>query len=319
MSIRELWDTIVLRDILGYIFPGAVTLFALTLLVAGFEWTTLHKLVADIAGFIELDCLYQENWVRWRPWLVAAVFLPLSYVVGHVQIRIIEHFERRQPWNLGGLALKFLEEDKMGLDYCDAALELLGPKQEHRFEEDPLMMWIREAKKQRDEERKNKGGEERQKEAENLWRLCDRYVLKNDPHTHAMFMGRYYVLAVLFSNLGVSTVLLSACVLVLVFPAHVRIPAALVEVAVALSTLWLVHGQWPKLTEQFAGVFPIWFRLVMAGFLIVGVVLLSNWHHVCGVAVSLISGGAFLVHRSGYFRRRFVECTFPIFYALTVP
>ena len=39
MNIRELWDTVVLRDILGYTVPGAVILFALGLLAMGLFWT----------------------------------------------------------------------------------------------------------------------------------------------------------------------------------------------------------------------------------------------------------------------------------------
>jgi hypothetical protein len=47
VNVREWWDTIVLRDVLGYLFPGAMTLFALMLLAANLQWKTSHELVYD--------------------------------------------------------------------------------------------------------------------------------------------------------------------------------------------------------------------------------------------------------------------------------
>ena len=97
--------------------------------------------------------------------------------------------------------------------------------------------------------------------AQYLFLLCDRYVLYKDRDLHSMFMGRYYVLAVLFTNLGLSSIMVALASLVV-------LPEA--------SSLGFIS---------------------------------------CAVGVPAVFGLA-LLSRSRYFRGRFVECTFPIFYAM---
>jgi hypothetical protein len=176
-GISELWQTVVLRDILGYVVPGAVTLFAAALLIVGAGCTIPHVLI-DLV--VEFGALSEAHWLSWHPWLVIASVVPLSFVVGHLQGELVAFLGEHcvPPWNLGELALKFLAKDaEVGGEYGTAALKLLGgaygkvdlqaesAKRGGRFRE--LSCWLVQAAG-RSSERENLR-EEAKKQARDLW------------------------------------------------------------------------------------------------------------------------------------------------------
>ena len=66
MRISDFWEAVVLRDVLGYMAPGAVTLVALALLLTGFGSIGSIAIIRGLGRSL---------------WLLAAVAVPLSYVV----------------------------------------------------------------------------------------------------------------------------------------------------------------------------------------------------------------------------------------------
>jgi len=258
MNLRDLWDNVVLRDILGYIVPGLVTLFAIALLVGHIAGTSLLEMVVQMAQSAGLGFLEGEHWLPWRPWLLWGLLVPLGYVLGHLQMWVADPFEaRNRLCSNGMLALRFLQENgAMGVEYCRLARQTM--KVDH-FEKlcDSLGRTDRSSSQSGEDAT---GKQKWESTAGDLWRLCDRFVLVKNPNLHGMFMGRYYVLAVLFSNLGISGILLAICLLV---------------------SEWCL-GPMPALVGGLS----------------------------CATFAGLMLG------RSMYFRKRFIECTFPIFYAI---
>jgi hypothetical protein len=297
-SIRDFWDTVVLRDVLGYIVPGAVTLLALGLLLLPLLVVPLAPRVSrfEMAAVLRSLLGSHKPWICSYLWLVAAIVIPLCFVIGHIQGQLVAFLgEKRcfRRWNLGFLALSFLKEDvKAGGKYTEAALEVLeGTDREiglknlcarHGDKWEALCCCLKQV-------RSNSGKGDRvqkaKEQARDLWYLCNHYVLNGSPHLHAMWIGRYYVLAVLFSNLLVSFFLLAVSVLLFLscFGSH------LINTGAHLR--WLASQ--PVAVLRFVG-------LLVA--LIVGMV----WMYALWVC-------------SWQFHQAYVERTFPIFYVLSRP
>jgi hypothetical protein len=255
MNLRDLWDNVVLRDILGYIVPGLVTLFAIALPVAYIARTSLLEIVVQMARSAGLGFLEGEHWLAWRPWLLWATLLPLAFVLGHLQAWGASFLEAKvRCWNHGRLSLRFLRDSgAMGYEYCKAAHREMPVEDFRRLCE--LLQPTGSGSESPDDDPKRS-----ERTAADLWRLCDRFVLVKNPNLHGMFMGRYYVLLVLFLNLGISSILLAICL---------------------LASKWCVAPM-PAL--------------------------------IGGLACATF--GVLMLARSTYFRKRFIECTFPIFYAI---
>ncbi len=320
-SVRDLWDTVVLRDVLGYVVPGAVTLLVVGLLLLALLVLPLAPRAPHyaIAGVLSPLLMSHRPLVCSYPWLIAAVVIPLCFVIGHVQGQLVaflgDHCVRW--WNLGALALDFLTEDaKRGGDHADAALRVLAgidggaqllarcAEKKGRFKE--LCCCLKQA---RLDGKKNRCAEEAQatekkaeceqaarEQARDLWYLCNHYVLNESPRLHAMWIGRYYVLAILFSNLFLSFVLplllLPTVGLLLLLPA----------VSLLLLRLWsepdsIVNASsqvWPVASHALA---------ILSVFGLVAAVIAIIW--MCSLLLC-----------SREFHRAYVERTFPIFYVL---
>ena len=258
MNLRDLWDNVILRDILGYIVPGLVTLFAIAVLLEGISGTTLPQWVTIAATKAGLGFLDAEGWTSRRPWVAASLVVPLAYTLGHLQAWIADYPEKQgQPWFTGSIALEHLQDNRLALAYYCAATRIFPSARSEDLRQSLLTGLDYNA---------NSAAADA---AKGLFLLCDRYVLYKDRDLHSMFMGRYYILAVLFTNLGISSVLLGISLLGAAARFLRRAP---LEAGTALALL-----------------------LVLSMLIAVGVLLLL---------------------RSRYFRGRFVECTFPIFYAI---
>jgi len=324
MNLRDLWDNVVLRDILGYIVPGLVTLFAIALLVEGVTNWTLSDMVTLAARYAGLAFLDAEPWRPWQPWVAASLVLPLSYAIGQLQVSVADYVEKPgRPWYTGTFALKCLKNDPLAVQYYDAATRVLPAV---------CSAGLRKALSSGSKGRCSTGTAAQTANATaagNLWRLCDRYVLIRGRDAHDMFMGRYYVLAAFFTNLGVSSVLLGFSALVLLVRScqisSLRLePVVVLGVSLlALRSVWFRKGRadCARGAQSGAG-----FRtLLLTG---LGLMLLPSilqclridTKEVFAGALVLVVGpvgfGLALMWRSFYFRKRFVECTFPIFYAI---
>lgn len=224
-SIRDLWETVVLRDVLGYIVPGAVTLLALALLVLPLAGRAPRLL---IAGMLH-PLMSRKPWICSYPWLVVAIVIPLCFVIGHIQGQLVAFLAGRhcfRRWNPRDLALDSLKEEmKRGGEYVNAALrEVAGTEgavnlvarcaeKPGRFRELCCCLNQVGSNTEKDDSvQQAQCGQEAKEQARDLWYLCNHYVLSESPSLHAMWIGRYYVLAILFSNLFVSFVLLSLAV-----------------------------------------------------------------------------------------------------------
>jgi hypothetical protein len=312
-SIRDFWDTVVLRDVLGYIVPGAVTLVALALLllpllVLPFGGRAPHFVIASVLPRLLAS---HKPWISAYPWVVAAIIIPLCFVIGHVQGQIVACLGRHwvPDWNLGHVALDSLREEmKRGGDYIDVALrELHGmhgavdlvarcAEKRGRFRE--LCCYLKPFRWQRAEEErarqaqstrkepKGKCEQEAEKQARDLWYLCNHYVLNESPHLHAMWIGRYYVLTILFSNLFLSFVLLTAGLVLLWFWGCLALLNTIVSVGACTGDLLAI---------------------------LLPLKLLVGWNLM--VRISCLAMCAVLVC-SCQFRRAYVERTFPIFCVL---
>ena len=327
MNLRDLWDTVVLRDILGYIFPGCVTLFALIVLTTRVDLPFVQNLGNAVATQLDLSPPGESDWLTWQPWLAAAL-VAASYVVGHLQAGLLELLEKVIPsWNLGELALAHLERDDPG-DWCArAALAKFQSKPDPACLH-PLVVYLRRRRQDRQEDCREKldwpcktqrAGQERReraKEAEELWRLCDRYVFHKDRDIHSMFMGRYYVLAVLFSNLGMSAILLGIVVLV----AHFRKDGvAVLTTAVLVGgivAVWLVERLSPRCGRSIRHWSVIASNASVAGLAAICCLLSLLLSPIRGVTLIPVAAGVLMMLASARFRARFIECTFPIFYAI---
>lgn len=326
--MRELWDTVVLRDILGYISPGCVTLFALIVLTRRVDLPFVQNLVNAAATQLDLSPPRESEWLTWQPWLAAGVVAAASYVVGHLQAGLLELLEKVIPsWNLGELALAYLERDDPG-DWCARAALAKFQSIPDGACLHPLVVYLRRRRQDREEECREKldrlckdqrpGQErrEREKEAEDLWRLCDRYVLHKDRDIHSMFMGRYYVLAVLFSNLGMSAILLGIAVLV----AHFRKDGVVVLTTAVLVggivAAWLVERLSPRCGSSIRHWSVIASNASVAGLAAICCLLSLLLSPIRGVTLIPVAAGVLMMLASARFRARFIECTFPIFYAI---
>jgi len=310
MNLRDLWDNVVLRDILGYIFPGAVTLLALAILLTrpgSYPWRAFHA--CSNQGMTGLFRVFEEH-----PLLVFPVGAA-CYAIGHLQFWIIEWLERAKKvptWDIGKLALAFLRKEGMGKDYARAGLRLSKLTQTSSFANEPMIQCLSCSKK-------NEKREPAERQAEEVWRLCDRYVLHKDKDMHGMFIGRYYVLAMLFTNLGISLTVITACAL-LVYLRYDLVAALGGIVILILFPSAALHKQSPTLGAEkrapsILGV-PLWsFTIVGATILCASSPFVFVWP-IPGAPVLCASVGVLMVMSSSHFRRRFVERTFPIFYAI---
>ena len=330
MNLRELWDTVVLRDILGYIFPGSVTLLALSLLARTLTGVHPADPVSAVVNYLDLRALSCQLGLPWQPWILAATAVPISYALGHLQAWAVDLIEDHVPlWNLGHIALSYLQENDLGDTYARAACARFFYAQRDRAGLHPLVVYVRKRKADRERqrrqgldklcehERRRKEAKQRQVQTEgeagDLWRLCDRYVFHEDRDIHSMFMGRYYVLAVLFSNLGLSLILLGLSVWASWFASDGATAAAVAVLVVAISIILGIPrpqrhdggASWATVAELCA--------FGVGATAAIGVCLGSVDR---ATALVPTASGVLLIWRSGYFRKRFVECTFPIFYAI---
>jgi fumarate reductase subunit C len=330
MSLRELWDTVVLRDILGYIFPGAVTLLALAVLLTRpgvEEWSLLGT--CSNRGLPGLFRLIEEH-----PLLLFAVGAA-SYAIGHLQIWIVEWLEKKLPiFDNGKLTLAFLCKNGMGEDYARAGLRLSDLSEASSFAQEPLIRCLQKCKEkrqkqldsvlrflcdsQRSDMKNDKIRKDAESQAEEIWRLCDRYVQHLDGDTHGMFMGWYYILWVLFSNLGMSALLLAASASTTFVEAD-DVPMVVIAFVVLLVLVVIAAVT----STPTAACQRVAHRILRTATRL-GTVLLAamccaasllRWPSP-GAALMPLGIGALLLTRSSFFRRRFVDCTFPIFYAI---
>lgn len=297
-----------MRDVLGYTLPGVVTLLALALL-----W--LASVAPETNG-----CWSQllDVWKNFR-WPIVAALLPLGFVVGHLQVQIIRCFEERRPhvpgWVLGKLALRYLfdPDEKMCHAYREAALELFdreGKLREHLTDRN-----LSEDLLQKDDDA--------ELSAKALWRLCDYYVLVQNANTHATYMGRYYVLAVLFSNLGLSAMVLALCVAAVLSPS-IRQWSGIVATAGIPGIVFLLVFRLSRRRRKNADERARrdkWLRgldITLISLAIVALLGASVFPRQV-LPSSLLLLGLVMIYWSGRFRRQFVERAFPIFYVLRQP
>jgi len=341
VNLRDLWDNVVLRDILGYIVPGLVTLFAVALLVEGVTNWTLSDMVSLAARYAGLAFLDAEPWRPWQPWVAATLVLPLSYAIGHLQVSVADYVEKpARPWYTGSIALDHLKDNRLRLEYYSAAVKILPAVRSQDLRralangaddcsqcrngdaaQDPRQTPLEGA----DDCRRCRTADA----AKHLFLLCDRYVLHKDRDLHSIFMGRYYILGAFFTNLGVSSVLLGFSALVLLVRScqisSLRLETVFVlgVSLLALTSVWFRKGRadCARGAQSGAG-----FRtLLLTGLGLVLLLLILRYleidaKEVFADALVLVVGpvgfGLALMWRSLYFRKRFVECTFPIFYAI---
>ena len=307
MNLRGLWDTVVLRDVLGYTLPGVVTLSALGLL-----WLTRDGLQPDWCRYVHAAVAWKSLW-----WPIVAAVLALGFVVGHLQIQIIGFFEHFVPgWNLGKLTLRYLSDpdEVMGEAYCEAAAEFLHIEGE-------LCKALTNCKPPDDSGRKDDNAKF---QAKALWRLCDYYVLVRDSDSHATYMGRYYVLAVLFSNLGLSAILLAVCLALLLYPSIRQYLWALLAAGIPGIVFCLVYwlrGNRSKKPEEEQRTrrkkdnLVLCLEILLIPFTMVALLGAAIFPEQV-LPATLLLLGLVLIYWSGRFRRQFVERAFPIFYVL---
>jgi hypothetical protein len=209
MNIRELWDTVVLRDVLGYTLPGAVMLLALALLITAVAGTTPSGIMTEVTRILQIDdVLSQNQWLPWQPRLLIVALLALSYVAGHAENEVRAEIVRRtRRGALGSIALRLFKDSATGGMYCQTALGMLDETDRDRFRDlcgtadpDPCQRQVEKAR--------------------GLFYWCNYYVHKEAPEIHATWVGRYYVLTALFGNLAFSTLALGAGFLLLPFRPH---------------------------------------------------------------------------------------------------
>jgi len=312
VNLRDLWDNVVLRDILGYIVPGAVTLYALLLLAASRVPQAAGQVLDPLDAQAGLLRLAWPHWFGPYPWLALGLATAAAYALGHLQAWIIDLLEKPIPsWNLGHLALRCLQEEDLGQQYAIAAFLKLRHMGQEQAKQQPLLIWLSNSN-----HRCAKQAGKAEGQAEDLWRLCDRYALHHSANAHSMFMGRYYILAVYFSNLGLSNMLLGLVLLVTQPSSEPVTWGIVVSIVLCLiGILWIDNRPSPcgdrdryRLSQ----------RLSLGLVALAALLSLSGWVFLRdgGVALLLLGSGAVMVARSSYFRGRFVECTFPIFYAI---
>jgi hypothetical protein len=318
MNLRELWDTVVLRDILGYIFPGAITLLAVTLFLDGVGIIDLWASIG-VCSNRGLAGLFQFLWENpLALWLLA----PLSYSAGYLQSWIADILEGKFPCsNLGRIAFTYLTDEphRRRYDYTAAALAVFGGP----GADSPLEDWIAYLKAARRKQCTSAplaaSHEPARDQAYELWRLCDYYLMGKAPEFHATYPGRYYVLTVLFTNLGLSAILLGLGLLLsaVVGPDNA---AKWADAAVALGLLACMTGllAWSCQPEPRRWPMLGWRRLLALQLLLLGVlVALSKdaWWLLAGWGP--VALGLALLARSVNYRKNFVERVFPMFYAIT--
>jgi len=332
MNLRDLWDNVVLRDILGYIVPGIVTMFAIALLVGGITGTTLPGWVTKAATKAGLSFLDTEGWRSWRPWMAASLVVPLAYAIGHLQVSVAEYAEKPgRPWYTGSIALEHLKDNRLRLEYYSAAVKILPAVRSQDLRralanraddcsqcrngdaaQDPRQTPLEEA----DDCRRCRTADA----AKHLFLLCDRYVLRKDRDIHSMFMGRYYILAAFFTNLGLSLIALAVSALLVYlteYPLEALFGAAALIALMILLAASLLKQPAARGAEKKPPTkrrVTIWMFTIAAASLLCG--LSPLWWPVPGASLLLLGIGVLMIMRSSYFRKRFVECTFPIFYAI---
>jgi hypothetical protein len=325
VNLRELWDTVVLRDILGYIFPGAITLLAVALLLDGTGivdlWGSIG--VCSNRGLIGLLQLLWKNPLAL--WLLA----PLSYSAGYLQSWVADELEGKCACsNLGRMALAYLtdEDNKRSYDYAAAALAVFGGPNgllSGTGAGSPLEEWIHYTQAARCRQCASPPSADRyapaRDQAYELWRLCDYYLLEKAPDFHATYPGRYYVLTVLFTNLGLSAIFLGLSTLLstVLGPAESaeRIRAVLTVGALTwmagLLAWWcqLEPPRWPTLGLRWLVALELCAVAVLLALSKDAWWLFARWGPVV-VGLALLA-------RSVNYRKNFVERVFPMFYALT--
>jgi hypothetical protein len=306
MNLRDLWDNVVLRDILGYIVPGLVTLFAVALLVNGITGTTLPETVTQAAESAGLDFLDGEHWLAWHPWLAVSLVVPLAYGLGHLQMWVVDALEAPgRPWYTGSFAIERLKNSSPGLAYYSAATKIFPAARSEHLR--PTLV----------SGQGDVASHAAADAARHLFLLCDRYVLYKDRDLHSMFMGRFYVLAVLFTNLGLSFIVLGLCALV---PHFIDYPvAALFGLgALCLLAAGLLKRPSSRGDEKTAlakAVTTLWTIVPCLAGLACVAASLRYWP-TPGAPLLPLGIGVLMLAHSSHFRQRFVECAFPIFYAI---
>jgi hypothetical protein len=312
MNLRDLWDNVVLRDILGYIVPGAVTLYAFLLLAA--------TLVPEPSGQVSdpLDAcagLLRSAWPHLSGpylWLALGLTAAAAYAFGHLQAWIIDLLEKPIPsWNLGHVALRYLQEEDLGRQYAMAAFQRLRHMGQEQAKQQPLLIWLSNSSRRCSKEARDAEGQ-----AEDLWRLCDRYALLHSPNAHSIFMGRYYILAVYFSNLGLSATILGLCALATHPVSDAIVWVAALVILLCLGGFLAMHES--RVSCALNGSSRLGKLIAHSPVAVVSIVSLCALVALPDHRSALLSLGlgALMIARSGYFRGRFVECTFPIFYAI---
>jgi hypothetical protein len=157
--------------------------------------------------------------------------------------------------------------------------------------------------------------------AKALWKLCDYYVLTLEPAAHATYMGRHYVLAVLFSNLGLSTVITAVSVTFTVRPpSSLTLGILVVAILVACSIFRAAFALSPySRPEQDSERRKHALRNIDTRAVALAVVAFLAAPCIGRQALpgALLFLGLIMIYSSGHFRKEFVERAFPIFYVLS--
>ncbi len=329
MNLRELWDTVVLRESLGYIFPGCISLLAVALLLRDLEVVDIWNALGvcpnkGLAGLI----LLPVN----KPWMLL-VITPLAYTVGHLQSWIADVFEGKLPCsNLGTLALDYLmdEKNRRRYDYAGAAFQVLGVppgRLPATTAHTSLRDWIKKVKDKQSngdtprlckDQCDHREEEAARDQAYELWRLCDYYLIARAPKIHSVYAGRYYVLTVMFTDLGLSTTPLGLILIAPVIrsaPGYAPLTLALLGSMPVVLLLWC----WPCRKPLRMPRFPSWYIQAWEGLFVVTLIGLSAHEPMLYRGWLPLALGLLLLDRSITYRKNFVERVFPIFYAVTQP
>lgn len=189
MKLGELYQTVVLRDLLGYIVPGGITLCATSMLAKSFGFDQLGTLLPSVA--------------MPYPWIVIVAFLCLAYLAGHIVDQCARAITRRL---MGPAGLAVARQSLCGCIPANADQDL------HR----PLLDILRTvlAPSQFDDFLENRDitGLSDDK-VRQITRLCDQYVFVKRPEVYHNVIGRAEVLHTFTANCGISLVFLAIALL----------------------------------------------------------------------------------------------------------
>lgn len=187
MKLGELYQTVVLRDILGYMLPGGISLFALGTIAKRFGFESVQSVFPDL----------QFSY----PWVNLIALLSLVYLAGHV----VDECSRFLTALMvsGGLATA-------RTTLCNCISEDLDPDLHQ-----PLLEVLRTVLDKSDLNALQQGNanclsDERLK---TIQRLCDQYVLARSPELYHSVIGRAEVLHTFMANCGTSFIILGVALL----------------------------------------------------------------------------------------------------------